>query len=366
MPIRPDAAAMAASFERHRASPHVGVDEYVHQRHLELGQSVVTKQRVYLDKCFWVNIRDTYLKRRQDLAMSHLLDTLLDAVASGKLVCPLSASLFVELMKQTDPVTRYATAELMDMLSGGLSFIPHEARVSTEMAHLLHQRAGYAVHPVEALVWTRVPYVLGMQHPVSRLFSPEDQTVMQKAFFDHMSSISMEEMARTIGNSWHQDTPFAGTADRLNQANALHADELRSFQATYRTELLGVLDLCSSTAHHVLAKIAVDGRAVAGVNPADDGNLAAFLKNLALDPDTTTGLRTLHIGACLHAAVRWNRGKKLSANDLLDFQHAEAAIAYCDVFLTDGPMRALLTQKNLGLTNRTYASWIQLAQSLDF
>jgi len=282
--------------------------------------------------------------------MSHLLDTLLDAVSDGKMVCTLSASLFVELMKQTDPLTRYATAKLMDMLSRGLSFIPHEARVSTEMANFLHQRAGYAVNPVEALVWTKVPYVLGMQHPVNRLFPPEEETVIQKAFFDHMSSISLEKMAKMIGDSWPQATPFAATAARLNQANELHVGELRSFQATYRTEFLGVIDLYASTARHVLTKISADGRTAGAVEPTNDGSLEAFLKALALEPAASTGLRTLHVGASQHAAVRWNRGKKLTANDLLDFQHAEAAVAYCDVFLTDGPMRSLLAQKNLGLT----------------
>lgn len=341
---------MAASFARHRASPYISVDEYVRHRHLELGESVLKKQRVYLDKCFWVNLRDVYLKRRQDPTTSQLLESLLKSVADGKMVCTLSAPLFVELMKQTDPATRYATAKLMDMLSGGLSFVPHEARVSTEMAHFLYQRARCDVHPVERLVWTKVPYVLGIQHPVNRHFPQSEQTVIQKAFFDHMSSISLEDMAKMIGDSWTTSAPFAATAARLNQANALHADDLKSFKATYRNEFLGVIDLCSSTARQILIKLAEDGRAADGVELTDDDSIAAFLNRLAMEPGAAIGLRTLHIGACLHAAVRWNRGKQLSANDLLDFQHAEAAIAYCDIFLTDGPMRALLTQTNLGLT----------------
>ncbi|MFO1419164.1 MAG: hypothetical protein U1E83_10905 [Methylotetracoccus sp.] len=310
----------------------------------------MTKQRVYLDKCFWVSLRDVHLKRSLNPTTRHLLDTLLEAVSNEKIVCPLSASLFVELMRQSDPFTRNATAKLMDMLSGGLSFIPHKDRVSTEMAHFLHQRAGYTVHPVEVLVWTKAPYVLGMQHPIGRLFAPEDQTMIQKAFFDHMSSISLEEMVTTIGDSWFPDTPFGAAADRINQANKLHSDELKSFEATFRAELLGIVDLCTSTARDVLTKMSADGRAAAGVELASDGSLRAFLKALAFEPGAPTGLRTLHISASLHAAVRWNRGKKLSANDLLDFQHAETAIAYCDVFLTDGPLRSLLTQKNLGLS----------------
>lgn len=61
------------------------------------------------------------------------------------------------------------------------------------------------------------------------------------------------------------------------------------------------------------------------------------------------GLPTLQVGALLHAAFRWNRTQKLNANDMFDFHHAEAALGYCDVLLTDGPMHALLKQRHLAI-----------------
>lgn len=61
------------------------------------------------------------------------------------------------------------------------------------------------------------------------------------------------------------------------------------------------------------------------------------------------GLRSLHVQASLHASARWNKTQKLDAHDLLDFQHAAAALAYCDGFLTDGPMRTMIQQKHLAL-----------------
>ena len=60
-------------------------------------------------------------------------------------------------------------------------------------------------------------------------------------------------------------------------------------------------------------------------------------------------LRTLHVGALLHAALRWNRMQKLNSNDLFDFHHAGAALGYCNVLLTDGPMRTLLSQRHLAI-----------------
>ncbi|EJC3510817.1 hypothetical protein MYX42_004021, partial [Escherichia coli] len=59
--------------------------------------------------------------------------------------------------------------------------------------------------------------------------------------------------------------------------------------------------------------------------------------------------RTLHIGASCHAAVRWDQKRQLNGNDLLDFHHAEAALGYCDLFLTEKPLKVLVSQEHLGL-----------------
>lgn len=62
-------------------------------------------------------------------------------------------------------------------------------------------------------------------------------------------------------------------------------------------------------------------------------------------PAGRRALRTLQIGALLHAALRWNRTQKVDANDLFDFHHAEAAIGYCNALATDGPMHTHLRQR---------------------
>jgi hypothetical protein len=61
----------------------------------------------------------------------------------------------------------------------------------------------------------------------------------------------------------------------------------------------------------------------------------------------TTQLPTIRIGAGLHAALRWDRKRKYKANDLFDFRHAEAALPYCDYFLTERSLRHLLQDRNL-------------------
>jgi hypothetical protein len=141
-----DSAKLKESFERHRASPHVSIDEYVRSRQLALAQSILPKQRVYLDKKFWILVREAAMGRRVHETANRLLDGLRLRAGRGEIVCPISESLFMELMKQSDLETRRATAQVIDELSAGVTLIPNDRRIATEIAHYIYSLAGRSVH----------------------------------------------------------------------------------------------------------------------------------------------------------------------------------------------------------------------------
>jgi hypothetical protein len=60
-------------------------------------------------------------------------------------------------------------------------------------------------------------------------------------------------------------------------------------------------------------------------------------------------LPTMNVLATIHAAVRWNRRQRLKANDFLDFQHATAALGYCEAFLTERSLASLITASHTRL-----------------
>ena len=341
-------------FAFHRATPEVTVDEHVRRRVIKLGEWVMARDRVYLDKCFWIHLRAARTNSPSPLGASDLLASLAAGVAAGRLICPISDALFLELMKQTDPASRSATAELIDELSCGITLSPEPTRVATEVAHFFHASVGHSVHPLEHLVWTKVPYILGVQHPVAAAFPEDEQLVIQKAFFDHLWEVSLSTMVGTIGSAWPLDSPFADLASRLNRDNAAHAPSMKSFAQVYRDEINGVLELAAPIAADVLHDMA---RKALGpsIQPSADERLTTIKQCLGLlraavrKPVGKRALRTLHVGALLHAALRWNRTQQLDANDLFDFHHAEAALGYCDVLLTDGPMHTLLLQRHLAI-----------------
>jgi hypothetical protein len=247
-----------------------------------------------------------------------------------------------------------AYAELIDELSCGVTLVPHPTRVATEIAHFLHINAGRDVYALESLVWSKLTNVLGVQHPLASAFPPEEQLVIQKAFFDHTWNIPLLKMMETIGDSRPPESPYSELAQRLNRENAAHAPGMRSFAQVYKDEISGCLELAAPIACDVLDDMAEKAARRPIAVSAEERDAAikdvyAFLRVAIAKQPVKRALRTLHLGALLHAAMRWNRTQRIDANDLYDFHHAEAALAYCDVFLTDGPMHTLLNQRHLAI-----------------
>jgi hypothetical protein len=349
-----DHDAIRASFDKHRANPHVSIEEYVRERQIELGESVMARERVYLDKRYWIILRDSVLGRNADKFSPAILAGLRAKVKKKRSVCPISETVFIELLKQTDLDTRRATASLIDELSEGVTLLSYPERVATEIAHFLHSLRGVELYPLHTLVWTKLSYMLGVQHPTSQLFSESEQLVIQKAFFDQMWESSLSEMVDSLGGKSLSVVDYDSIAVRLNEAAAQHANAIRSFPQIYKAEIRGSLSLFMHVAREVLESSVL--RRAGGTIQATETErleheralLDFFCKEIA-KKDAAVSLRSLHIGALCHAAVRWDKKRKLTGNDLYDFHHAEAAVGYCDVFLTEQPLKTLLEQGHLKL-----------------
>lgn len=327
----------------------------------------MARERVYLDKRFWIYLREARLGRPVHPAASGLLQALTVGVQEGRQICPVSDVLFMELMKQGDLKTRAATAELMDDLSRGVTLVPNQERVAAEVEQLLlHANGHQSSRRLEVLVWSKVSYILGVSHPVLPGVPEPQKQAVQKAFFEHMWSFPLARMIAIIGGKSFPESPYPDLVNRLNEGNAAHAKEMRSFPKVYKDEVYGALEMAVPVACEVLEEMAVAATGYRQVMaPAERDSVSreiyAFLRAAIAKEDVRRALRTLHIGATLHAGARWNRAKKLVPNDLYDFHHAEAAVGYCDVFLTDGPMHAFLAQRHLGVVRdfpcRIMSSW---------
>lgn len=350
--VKINSEKLKESFERHRASPHISIDEHVRLRQVALAQSILGKQRVYLDKKFWILIREAAMGRRAPEAAHRLLEGLRHRAGRGEIVCPISESLFLELMKQSDLETRRATAQIIDELSDGVTLIPNDRRIATEIAHFIYSRAWRNLHAIETLVWTKLSYVLGEQHPVNAAFDAAETLVIQKAFFDHMWACTLTDMMDLLGDAEPPAHDYERLAEKLNVESARHAGDIRTFGQTYRAEIRGCLSVAMPTARQVLEQLAEASPGVLAGTPLEEQRayerqLLDYFCSAITAKEVAIALRTLHIGALCHAAVRWDKRRKLTGNDLFDFHHAEAAVGYCNVFLTDGPLQTMLQQGHM-------------------
>ncbi|MFC7332426.1 hypothetical protein [Rhodocista pekingensis] len=87
--------------------------------------------------------------------------------------------------------------------------------------------------------------------------------------------------------------------------------------------------------------------------PGERANSVNICRNLLYHafkrPETKGALRCIHIGASIHAAMRWDKRRQYKPNDYYDFEHATAALSYCDAFLTERPLRDLVTRPQINL-----------------
>jgi hypothetical protein len=341
-------------FERHRREPHISIDQHVRRRQLELGGRLARRVPLYLDTKYWIIARDVALGRRARPDEVELLRLLRELAGAGSAFCPISESVFMEVLKQADPASRTCVAELVDELSLGVALCPFVERVGTELAYLLHRLQGHSVFALEALVWSKLSYVLGVTHPTHTSFDENAELFIQKAFFDHMWEMSLTQMFQTIGNAMPPGDSFGRTAEVLNAGNRNHVREIGSYKQAYRAEIAGGIGLFTNLGLEIMAEM--EQRATGSVAQSTPEQKAEYHR--VLQGILTEGLcqgkfildlRTLHVHACCHAAVRWDKQRLLKANDFCDFHHAAAAIGYCRAFFTERSLKTLVTQQHVRL-----------------
>ena len=264
--------------------------------------------------------------------------------------------MFLELMKQPYSLgRRIGTAQLIDELSLGISMIPLRLVMNTEIhSFLLQAKGGSELHPMQVLIWTKVSYALGDMYPSLTDLPQAEKLAIQKAFFDYLWDHSLSEMVKTMGGNMPPCDGFAELSRETNEKNAEHRDELRSFAQTYDTELRGIIEVAGDVAADVIHELGEkeSGRELSAT-PEERANSVNMCRNLLYHafkkPQTRDTLRCLHIGASIHAAMRWDKDRKFKPNDYYDFEHATAALGYCDAFLTEGPLHHLVTRPQVNL-----------------
>lgn len=340
----------------HRKTPHISTEAYTKQRHLELGESLDGRFPLYLDQNYWIALRNAEASAGNS-GETELLRLLRQLTAAGNVFCPISESVLMELLKQGDLDSRLRTARLIDDLSSGVSLIPFDVRAATELAHFIHSYNSdpSRLHPLRHLVWSKPSCALGIAHLSIDTFDEETKLAVEKAFFDEMWSTPLGEMIKIIGNAPLPDHMGpSNLAAKLNTENAEHAEELHSFAQAYVAESRGAASVFGETLMAIVRDMAIQGGTPFPPQDCDEWKLQRkmwenLLFQILQGKPERTRLPSIHIHACLHAAIRWDKSRRLEANDFYDFHHASAALGFCKAFFTERSLRSLIKANHIGL-----------------
>jgi len=333
------------------------MDRHVRSRQIALARCMQQRKKIYLDTCFWISARNAVLDNAATAGERKLLHLLRRGVRAGQWICPISESIFVEVMKQSDGTTRVATAALIDELSLGVSLTSGRTRIATEIAHFFHTATGENdLYAMQELVWTKLSYALGYLHPTVAEFDADTELRMQMEVFDAIWESPLTAIAEKVTpDRTREDGALRESAATIDADIKTHQPSLVSFAQTYRDEIVGAAD----NYHPMLMEVIAQKAERAGLPPPstdtpESRENARIARNLLVavfeKPETRKSLRSMHIQASLHAGLRWNKGTRFVANHFFDFEHATAALAYCDAFFTEGFLANLINARHMKLT----------------
>ncbi len=345
------------SILKHDGQIDTALDAYVKARRLALGKAIAGRHKVYLDTKYWVLLRDEKLGRLVDRDVSKLAVLLHRGVQPEQLICPISADILSEILKQTDPATLACAVEVIDALSNGISLLAPEERRRMELLYFLRKNlpGNSDCYSPDIFVWTKLAYVFGFITPSNALLSAKEGITIQKAFFDHMWGMSLAEIISTIGIQAIRKMPrMPDVSAKLNTGKVAHMDENRSMDAMIQSEIAGVLDAIKPDIQEMLEylykslaeNISTEEEILSSKGLHQFANLIYHgfrLKRFS------TELPCVRIPATIHAAIRWDKTRKYWSTDPHDLHHAEAALPYFDMFLTERSLRSLLTRSDLRL-----------------
>lgn len=224
------------SSDHHSKTPHVSFAAYREAKYKLFDRFVEARRLVYLDMNFWISLRDP-IEASKPAETTELLDLLRTGVESGRILCPVSYAVFVELMKQKQVGDRrIVLARLMDELSMGVGIRNPFDIARIEYLKFFRQYvprlAAYidnAWAPIGHLIHEVYPYQDGLPHDLMEQG--------RKVMCDMDFARKMEHLAQT-------DPPaFPRTAaETINAAREIHLRGNKTFAQLFADELIGAVE----------------------------------------------------------------------------------------------------------------------------
>lgn len=345
------------TYKFHFAHPEISVPQYLRHKRLELGRKIASQHRIYLDTKQWLELRDVFLGRPRNEHHALIYDHLMKLKSAGKVICPISYSVYAEVMMQTSDDTRNASAELVDLLADGCCCIPMHELTERELMYFMIEKAtgnAFPQPPILHTVWTKCAYILGNVVPHSDALPPEVNIAMQKSMYDLLFEVKFAEMVKQLGSrAAHRGRDDGFLVASLMKGKLENLTTHKSFHELFCAEVRGGLDAIEDILTQVMHQMAELTGHTDPISNVEKKASAMALANLVAGAfqlkKVKTELSQIHIHAALHACLRWDKNRKYEANDFEDIRHACVALPYYDTFCTERSLRHQITQGHMQL-----------------
>lgn len=343
------------TFDYHRGSPDVSVDSYIRSKRVELGESLESKTKIYLDTKYWIYFRDVLLGRIDSGPIFDSYNVLVSLCETGAVICPICEDVFYEITKQVDIETLTTSIKLIDQLSSGVVLTTQEERIKAEILYFFYryrERTTNLYQP-KYLVWTKIGQVLGGYMPCNTTFDEKDELMIQKAFFDQVWHNSLHDACELFGFSKLYDMPrMPDLSASLNEHSKQTKEKLNSFKDLFLDEIYWSVQYISNLLSEAMEYIYTSetGKVIteAERKASEERNLLSnMVCNIFRYGKEGDNFPTLKVGAGVHAAIRLDAKRSFVENDYYDFRHAQAAVPYCDFFFTEKNLRHILKLNSL-------------------
>lgn len=343
------------TFQHHLENDTGSAFDYTRNRRRELGYRLLKLRRIYLDTKYWIYARDVYMQRPQKQIHVQIVDQLRRLRRAGTTLCPVSYSVFDELLFQSDPDTRMATAEMIDELSDDCTTQPLFDLFRAELYHFYVKTTQPAItlRPVGEFVWTKAAFVVGDMFCDSTKSGLADNVVeaITKAMDDMLWATKLSEVIDALPPTANEAGDLVAQAKTMTNGKFAHAKSDDSFGKLYLDEVAGGVDGLSDIIGDFLVHIAHEHGfhdPIAEDQKLLSGQMFGRLICGAFgNGRITREFPTIGVPSALHAAVRMDPKRNYKKGDAQDFYHAAAALGYYDVFLTEASLKHLLHTKDL-------------------
>jgi hypothetical protein len=339
-------AARFESIFRESVERHIVVGRLPAAIHLDhklraLKTEVAEKKIIYLDVCHWINLRHVWLQSRLALPVYEQIADRLNRLAERKAVlCPLSVPIFDELMKQLDPRSRAATANLMDIFSQGISVMRFDEAFAEQCRSALNGK-GHDVRIKTSSV-SKVGMWFGDDQARAAWWSPDIAEAWDNVSIDLRWELTVCDCQKLSTQG------FAPRPQRRNFFSKwahLPAQQRATPKPFWELSRKCRSDVVEDYAAEVISRI----ESILGGIQRDELHESIIKVTHAMIESKDYGripCCEVLAGMC---AARVLGGGEIRPNDIFDFLHASAGIPSSEAYFCDGPMEHLVRSKELKL-----------------